>query len=60
MDKSIEQKIQVLTQKAKEEKAAENSRKQQIDSNIPNSLAEHIKTPEQAKTFMLLLNSLQK
>jgi hypothetical protein len=60
MDKEIDKKIQVLTQKAKETnaKAPQDQKNLAPDSNIPNSLAEHIKTKEQAKSFITLLNSL--
>lgn len=60
MEKAIQQKIRALTQKATRGKVAGNLKRKQMDSNIPNSLADHIKTAEEAKTFMLLLNSLQK
>lgn len=56
MNDSVNKKIEVLTQKAKEEGNKKEKDKKQ--SNLPNSLAEHIKTEQQAKNFMLLLKSL--
>ena len=60
MEKAIQQKIRALTKKATRGKVAGNLKRKQLDSNMPNSLADHIKTAEQARIFMLLLNSLQK
>ena len=57
MNESINKKIEVLTQKAKEEKDKK-SEKIKKQSTVPNSLADHIKTEEQAKSFMILLKSL--
>ena len=58
MDKEINKKIQVLMQKAGEGKAYEKKDKKITDSHIPNSLADNIKTKEQANAFMLLLKNL--
>lgn len=60
MNKEIDKKIQVLTQKAKETtaNALQDPNSLALDSNIPNSLADQIKTKEQAKSFVTLLNSL--
>lgn len=59
MNKEIEQKIQVLMQRVKGEKTSgKNIERKDISSNIHNSLAENIKTKEQAKSFMTLVRAL--
>ena len=59
MNKEIEEKIQVLMQRAKGEKqSGNNNQGKNVSSNIHNSLAENIKTKEQAKTFMTLVRAL--
>lgn len=59
MKEDVNKKVQVLMQKAKESKTHKTgNEKEKTQSGIPNSLADHIKTQEQAKSFMTLLNSL--
>lgn len=58
MQQELTKKIQVLMQKAEEGKAYEKKEKKITESNIPNSLADNIKTQEQANAFMLLLKNL--
>jgi len=60
MDKKITQKIQVLIDKAKEGKTYTDSKGDAttLQSNVTNSLADNIKTKEQAKSFMTLLQAL--
>lgn len=59
MQQELNNKIQVLMKKAEEGKTHDERKgKKSKDSHIPNSLADNIKTKEQADAFMLLLRSL--
>ncbi len=61
MKEDILKKIQVLAQKVQTEGIKQEERnfdKKTVQSNSPNSLAEHIKTEQQANTFMTLLKAL--
>lgn len=54
MDKNLKKKIDALIRQAKENKTPV----EQTSQVFPNSLADHIKTEEQARAFMLLLKNL--
>jgi len=59
MNQQVEKKVQVLMRKAKEnkhyKKGKEGKKKQ---SQLPNSLADQLKTEDQAKSFLILLDAL--
>lgn len=57
MNQNLDKKIAVLIAKANETKANK-QKSPAISSNLQNSLAEKIKTREQAKSFMTLINAL--
>lgn len=58
MKQQLDQKILILTTKAKEGKLLEPTIIQHISSKLHNSLAEKIITQEKAKSFMALLQAL--
>lgn len=58
MNEDINKKMQLILKKAKEGKKKAKSDNSIVQSGIANSLADHIKTQEQAQTFMTLLKAL--
>ena len=58
MKETVEEKIQRIMEKAKQGKETPKDGKPEKKYRFPNSLSEQIKTAEQGRMFMLLLNSL--